>query len=146
MNIHKHLLLFVLLAGLSGCDGYVSSIPDMEVYLKRNLTTEKLNTFGAYLYVTEPVLAIDRIGFGGLLIVHAQDNIFYAVDLACPHEVDPDVRISPPDVMGICKCPTCGEEYDMSYGMGTPRKGISKETLKHYNVSFDDNDYIIVTR
>jgi hypothetical protein len=131
---------------LSACEGFVTSIPDRDVYFKRNINTENLTPFGAYLYVTEPQFALDRIGFGGLLIYHAQDNTFYAVDLACPKEVDPHVRIGRPSDAGLCKCDSCGEVYDMTFGQGIPTKGISKEPLRHYTVSFDENDYLFVTR
>jgi len=135
---------------LTACDGYVSSIPDTDVYFKRDINTLQLSPFGAYLYVTKPgtvpLYAVDRIGFGGLLIYHAQDNIFYAVDLACPKEVNANTRISPPDDLGMCKCETCGEVYDMTFGQGSPTKGIAKEPLRHYTVSFDENDFILITR
>jgi len=137
------LFLIVL---LSACNGYVSSIPDTQVYFKRDLNTVQLTPFGAYMYVTEPVFAVDKIGFGGLLIYHAQDNVYYAVDLACPKEVNAHVRISPPNDLGMCKCDSCGEVYDMTFGQGSPTKGIAKEPLRHYTVSFDENDFILITR
>jgi hypothetical protein len=146
---NRNQILFTLFAliGLTGCDGFVSSIPDREVYLKRTISIDgTLDVVGGYLYVDERVYSVDRIGYGGILIMHAQDDQFYAVDLACPNEVDPDVKIGRPDDMGICKCDSCSEEYDLSYGMGTPTKGISKESLKHYNVSFDETDHIYVSR
>jgi len=142
----KIALLPILFTLMAGCTGYVSSIPDLAVYFKRNINTENLTPFGAYMYVTEPVYAMDKIGFGGLLIYHAQDNVFYAVDLACPKEVTFNVRISPPDDGSKCKCETCGEIYDMTFGQGTPTKGIAKEPLRHYTVSFDENDFIFISR
>ncbi|MCX6308079.1 MAG: hypothetical protein NTY32_04320 [Bacteroidia bacterium] len=145
----KLALLPILLALIASCTGYVSSIPDRDVYFKRKFNTVQLSTFGAYLYVTDsgtvPLSAVDRIRFGGLLIYHAQDNVFYAVDLACPKEVTYNVRISPP-VYDMCKCETCGEVYDMTFGQGIPTKGIAKEPLRHYTVSFDENDFILITR
>lgn len=142
-NLALLLILFTLLAG---CTGYVTSIPDREVYFKRNINTENLTPFGAYMYVTERAYEVDRIGFGGLLIYHAQDNVFYAVDLACPKEVSANVRISPPDDLGMCKCETCGEIYDMSFGQGSPTKGIAKEPLRHYTFSLVENDFFFITR
>lgn len=138
--------LILLLVAFAGCEGYVSSIPDRDVYFKRNINTENLSPFGAYLYIVAPEYAVDRIGFGGLLIYHAQDNVFYAVDLACPKEVNPKVRIGIPNDAGMCKCDSCGEVYDMTFGQGSPTKGISKEPLRHYTVSFDENDFILITR
>ena len=147
----KRTLLPSLILGAIGllccrCDGYESSIPDANVYLRRNITVEKLTPLGSYLYVPERVLATDRVGFGGLLVVHGQDNNFYAVDLACPHEVNATVKVGPPDSKGLCHCAVCGEDYDMSFGMGLPQKHISKEALRHYNVYLEENDYLEVRR
>jgi len=121
-------------------------IPDRDVYFKRNINTEQLTPFGAYIYVTQPIYAIDRIGFGGLLIYHAMDNLFYAVDLACPNESNSKVIIGRPNDLGMCQCSSCGEVYDMCFGQGTPTKGISISSLKQYTVSFDGNDFIYVTK
>ena len=100
---------------------------------------------GTYLYVTT-TRGIDEIGFGGLLIYHALNNGYYAVDLACPHEANPIVRISPPDDLGQCRCDSCGEVFAMAAGDGFPLKGISKEPLKSYNVSIDEWDFITIYR
>ncbi|HET9570537.1 MAG TPA: hypothetical protein VFP20_03900 [Bacteroidales bacterium] len=143
MKVFFKIMAFFVVALLASCDGYVTSIPDREVDFQRNFNTSKLDYFGAYMYITQPSLASDRIGFGGLLIYHAQDNVIYAVDLACPKEVNANIRVSPPDELGMCKCATCGEVFDMFYGQGTPTKGIAKEPLRHYTVSFGDTDIII---
>lgn len=145
-TILKLLPILLLAWSMAGCEGYVSSIPDQPVYFKRNLNTSNLSPFGSYLYITAPELASDRIGFGGLLVYHAQDNVYYAVDLSCPKEVNPKVRIGKPSDAGMCRCDSCGEIYDMSFGQGIPTKGISKEPLRHYTVNIDENDYIFITR
>jgi hypothetical protein len=137
-------LLMAILYCLSGCDNTVSSIPDRDVYLKRSIINYSLGTIGNYLYITSPVLAEDRTGFGGLLVIHTLSDEYCAFDLACPHEANADVRIGVPSSMCICKCDSCGEEYDLSSGFGFPTKGISKESLREYTVSFDAYGYIYV--
>ncbi len=144
-NHLKLVSIWLLMLVVVGCENHVSSIPDMNVYFKRNINTEKIAMPGTYLYVTT-ARGIDQIGFGGLLIYHAFNNEYYAVDLACPHEVNPNVRISPPDDLGHCKCDSCGEVYNLSSGDGFPLKGISKEPLKSYNVSIDEYEFITIYR
>jgi hypothetical protein len=128
------------------CDGTVSSIPERDVYLRRYIDNYQLSVVGKYIYITTRVNAEDRLGFGGLLVIHALNGEYYAVDLACPKELDEDTRVGLPNDLCICKCPVCGEEYDMGSGQGNPTKGIAKETLKHYSVYQDDYGYIVVTR
>ena len=134
---------------MAGCQDYVSSIPDSPVYLKRNIYTDKLSNPGEYLYINAPKLATDRIGYGGILIVHSYDvndnGGYYAFDLACPVEADRNVKIGRPDQGLICKCDSCGEKYDLSLGLGVPLNHISKEGLRRYNAHLDGNN-IIITR
>jgi len=138
--------LLVLFLSFAGCQGYESSIPDRPVYLKRNIFTQSLGSMGNYLYVTKSNIATDRLGYGGILVVHAYDDNYYAFDLACPVELNQNIRVGKPDLSFICKCDSCGERYDLSLGLGVPLNHISKETLRRYKVHFDDNNNIIVTR
>lgn len=129
-----------------GCQGFESSIPDRAVSVVRNITLSgTLSDVGGYYYLDSRLNEVDRIGYGGILIYHGKDNSFYAVDLACPHEISQTVKVGRPNELGICKCDSCGEEFDMSFGMGTPTKGIAKEALKHYTVTFRGTDEIIIT-
>jgi nitrite reductase/ring-hydroxylating ferredoxin subunit len=148
MHIRQYIVpaLTISLILLSGCKDYESSIPDRDVYISRFISLSgNLADIGGYLYIDQKVNTIDRIGFGGILIYHAIDGKYYAVDLACPHEVSTDSKIGLPNSVGQCTCNTCGETYDMLSGQGTPTKGISKESLKQYSVSFKGSDEIVVT-
>jgi hypothetical protein len=140
------LLLPIMLVCLIGCSSYESNIPTRSVYIKRNINTYKLNSYGSYLYISSKSLSSDEIGYGGILIVYAFDGNYYAFDLACPVEVNENVRIGKPDGSLISKCDSCGERYDLSYGLGTPLNHISKQSLKRYSVSTDDYNNIIVTK
>jgi nitrite reductase/ring-hydroxylating ferredoxin subunit len=141
-------VLLLLIALLYGCNGFESSIPDRDVYIERIISLSGiLRNPGGYLYIdSQPVDKIEKIGFGGILIMHTLDDNYYAVDLACPHEINALVKIEPPNELGICTCKTCGEKFYMSDGSGMPQNGISKQALRHYNVSFSGTDRIIITR
>ena len=140
------LFLPIMLVCLIGCSSYESDIPVRSVYIKRNINTYNLNSYGSYLYISAASLSPDEIGYGGILIVHAFDGNYYAFDLACPVEVNENVRIGKPDGSLISKCDSCGERYDLSFGLGTPLNHISKQSLKRYTVSTDDYNDIIVTK
>lgn len=140
---HLRSLTAILVIVLStGCENYVSSIPDMPVSLQLNLLTEYPHlqyTPGQYAIIDRPTLMTDRIGFGGIVVV-ATANVnsqgrceLQAFDLACPHEARADIRIEP-DETGHAICHECGEMYDLLWGSGLPQNGISNEPLKHYTV------------
>lgn len=86
----------------------------------------------------------DRVGFGGILLYAGFDENYYAFDLACPYEADSSVKIKPNE-LGQAVCETCGSVYDISYGIGNPVEGPSKEALKRYKTSLQ-GDYIYISK
>lgn len=123
-----------------------SSLPDMPVAIIRTISLSgNLSERGGFLYINQRKNEFDRIGFGGILIYHGLNDEYYAVDLACPKDLKSNIIIERPDFSGLCKCPFCGEVYDMSSGFGTPTKGIAKESLKHYVINLIGQDEIQVT-
>jgi hypothetical protein len=130
---------------LIGCSRNESNIPARSVYIKRNIYTYNLTSYGSYLYITTKSISSDKIGYGGILIVYDFFGNYHAFDLACPVEVNENVRIGKPDGSLISKCDSCGERYDLSDGLGTPLNHISNQSLKRYSVSTDDYNNIIVT-
>lgn len=150
IKLQKTFILSAILLGclsfiLTDCSNDDKFIPDRPVYIRRYLNAYKLVTPGSYLYIDKRQVEKDMIGYGGILIVMAFDGQYYAFDLACPHEKSSSVKIGAPNEKLICKCPKCGEEFDVSWGAGMPTKGISKGYLKSYNVSVDEFNYITVT-
>jgi len=139
------LMMIGILLLIVGCESKETTIPDRPVYLRRNLVENNLLPVGSYLYVTQPV-GSDKLGFGGIIIVHTYEDDYCAFDLACPKEQTPSVRIGKPNELLICTCESCGEQYDLMYGLGTPLKGISKVPLKRYSAYIDpfDDQYIVV--
>ena len=138
--------LFLSLSALFiSCEPVETGIPDFPVSIKRNIDIYKLVNYGSYLYITEQEVDRDRIGFGGIIVVKAYDGIYYAFDLACTNEKNSSIIVGRPGETLICTCKTCGEVYDLSFGLGTPTKGLSKLPLKRYNTYIDDYNYLIVT-
>lgn len=142
----KKLLLLILPVVLTGCyDNYISSIPDYPVSLELNLTSTYptfRNSVNESLVFEKPVKATDRVGFGGILVYSGFDGNYYAFDLACPHEADSKIKIKAND-LGQAVCETCGSVYDISYGVGNPVSGPSKEVLKRYKTALQGDNLII---
>lgn len=140
-NKKKYLIcvFVVLIVVLSGCyDNYISSIPNYPVRLQLNLTSTYStfkNSVNQYLIFNKPVNANDLIGFGGVLVYTGFDGNYYAFDLACPHEAPEQNLKVVPNEEGKAVCETCGTVYNISYGIGDPIEGPSKETLKRYKTS-----------
>ena len=149
-NKKKYLIcvFVVLIVVLSGCDdNYISSIPNYAVSLQLNLTSTYStfkNSVNQYLIFDKPVNANDLIGFGGVLVYTGFDGNYYAFDLACPHEApEQNLKVIPNDE-GKAVCETCGTVYNISFGIGDPIEGPSKETLKRYKTS-PQGDWLIIT-
>lgn len=139
-------LLFLSLSALFiSCEPVETGIPDFPVYIKRNIDTNKLVNFGSYLYIEEREMESDRIGFGGIIVVKAYDGIYYAFDMTCTNEKNSTIHVGRPGGTLSCTCETCGEVYDLGFGLGVPTKGLSKLPLKRYNTYIDDYNYLIVT-
>ena len=148
--IFKLILASIVLAIMApalftSCKPVETGIPDFPVYIRRNIDTYKLINFGSYLYIDQRQLDKDRIGYGGILVVKAFDGFFYAFDLACTNEKDASILIGKPGETLISTCESCGEQYDLSFGLGIPTKKISKLPLKRYSTAIDEYNYLIVT-
>lgn len=139
-------ILFWLFTGCK--DNYISSIPNYPVYLELNLTasypTFKDNPY-QYLTFTKARFDYEAVGFGGILVFCGLGNQsshfeYFAFDMACPHEAQADVKVKPND-QGQATCEKCGTVYDISFGIGNPIKGPSKEALKPYKTSLKSKPF-----
>lgn len=92
-------------------------------------------------------------GFGGVLLVCASDNGYYAFDLSCPVEVKPTVQIEVDKETNYARCPLCDSTYDV-FGLdggavGAPHSGIAAEEnygLRRYAVlSGADGRYRLIS-
>lgn len=131
---------------LSGCDdNYISSIPPYPVNLQLNLTSTYptfRNNINSILLFEKPIQVNDLVGFGGILMYVDFNGNYCAFDLACPHEADQKIKVVPND-LGQVVCEGCGTVYNISYGIGDPVKGPSKEVLKKYKTSLQ-GDWLYV--
>ena len=133
---------------LISCDDtYISSIPDYPVYLELNLVTTYpifRNSYNKHMTFLTPITAVERTGYGGILVYTGFDGAYYAFDMSCPYEHQATVRVYPNE-LGQAVCEKCGSVYDIGYGVGNPSSGKSKEVLKKYKTIYS-NDVLYVTR
>ena len=125
---------------LSACEDInrQSSVPNTPVNYTVYITREHPNFVVANgfqtMTVTEKRFLEDYIGYAGLLIWVGMDNAYHAADLCCPHCVK---RTTPLTIDGLyATCETCGEVFDISFGLGIPTKGITREPLKKYTALY----------
>lgn len=138
-------ILILLVVGVA-CTKETNSIPDYRVRLSldTDLEDKALRIVTGYKTYTRSNIDynpnFEAVGFGGVLVVHAVDEHFYAFDLACPYEANPSVRIEVDELSLVAVCPNCKTEYSVfSYGgLGAPN-GVGKEYLKKYQVFAKDN-------
>lgn len=128
----------LIIGAATACtDDYISPIPDFPVSMQLNLSTNYptfRNSVNEHLTFTTRRFEIDRIGYGGILVYTGFDEQYYAFDMACPYELKTDVRVYP-NGLGQAVCEACGTVYDISYGIGNPTSGPSKDILKRYKTS-----------
>ena len=130
------LLFIAALILLTACEDInrQSSVPNMPVNYTVHITREHphfvvANGFQTMTVVQKQFLE-DHIGYAGLLIWVGMDNAYHAADLCCPNCL---IKTKPVEVDGLYAiCPTCGEEYDLSYGLANPTKGLTQYPLKEY--------------
>ncbi|GHV31422.1 hypothetical protein FACS1894177_06010 [Bacteroidia bacterium] len=140
-----------------------STIPNAPVKLTLNLNAYdyKLNISLAYSIFSigkypegRPSLAMDRLGYGGLLIINGigEETVnLYAYDMACPNEANSKILVVPNNESEIgtptaitAECSECRAVYYISDGTGAP-KSRSKYYLRSYRVmKTGDREYVVM--
>lgn len=142
----KRLLILTCLLVCS-CHEMHNPIPDYPVYLVLDLTFEDKalrDIPSSKAYTVQTVNSgVERVGFGGVLVVHAVDDRFYAFDLACPHEQSRNIHIAADENTLNAVCTVCGTRYDIGVGGTGAPNGVGKSYLKRYAV-IDTRPRIVV--
>lgn len=79
----------------------------------------------------------DAYGYAGVVIFIDGNGQYTSYDLCCPVCLKRDKPVEIDGFFAIC--PTCGEEYDLSGGIGVPTKGIAGESLRRYTTIYSGN-------
>lgn len=142
----KLILIAFLITSFSACDKEIyNPIPYAPVYytLNLNFLDNDLVPVLATKSITKPRTQVEKLGYGGLLIINGIGNNattnLYAFDLTCPVEIDKKIKVIA-DNAGNATCQQCGEKYNIGSGTGIPTFGISKHPLKQYTVNNTGNN------
>ena len=135
-------LLVMLIIGfvVTGCENVNrrSSVPYAPVDYTLNITREYphfvVENYPSPIVITKKKLLNEFIGYAGLLIWVGMDNAYHAADLCCPYCVKRNKPLKVDGIFAVCEL--CGEQYDISYGIGNPTTGVTNEPLKRYNTSY----------
>jgi len=145
----KTFCLFILFFSAISCDRIEENPVYGSVYLKLDLQNRDKVLRGIPSYKTYSLSkpGIDynpqqgeRIGFGGLLVVHTPfvgtESEYCAFDLACPNEQSPNrnTLVEADENMINAVCPKCGAKYQIMNGTGIALEG-KKHGLRSYRVS-----------
>ena len=97
-----------------------------------------------------PWTGLTYTGFGGILLVGDLSGAPYAYDLACPVEVNRNVRIEIDTQDNVAYCPKCGSRYSVFNNYGSPISGEArklKRGLRRFNVGPGMNgEFMVVSR
>ena len=151
----QFLLLFICIA--FSCEKeYHTTIPSYQVNVDLKLETLdfELKTNLAYKTITQPRTALEKLGFGGILVINGMGDDFiniYAYDLACPVEAQRDIRVVPDNMSSssaavstavTATCPKCGAVFNIAGGTGAPQSG-TKYYLRSYKVAGNGSLYAV---
>ena len=150
----KRILTLILFTAIAfSCEKeYYTTIPNVEVRFEIKLNSEdfELKTDLAFKTFTQKRLALDRLGFGGILVVNGMGEL-YAYDLACPMEASRNIRVIPDNLSSptspvptavTATCPKCGAVFTIVTGTGAPQSG-SKYYLRSYRVVGNGSQYTV---
>jgi hypothetical protein len=148
-NIGHTTLICLILCCLISCEtiNKKSPIPDSRLDFELHILRDapELNIVGNYKLINKPLHLYQYIGFGGILLYHTFDDEIVAFDLACPYEVNPGIKVDSITIIGEAICRKCHSVYDVAYGTGAPRKGVSTHYLRKYRTYFT-GDIIRITK
>lgn len=163
----KRLALFfltvALLLGTSACDSLDDTrVPGMPVHLVFNSVAD-WHTWGPggatdtrRFIISDservpagyPFTALDRTGFGGILLVNDVNGNILVYDLACPVECKSIVRIKVDTESLTAECPQCHSTYDIFSLYGHPLSGPAAREgygLRRYHASPGVSPYMVIT-
>ena len=149
----KRFCLFLLLFAVISCDKFGENPVYGPVYLRLDLLNrdkilQVAPSYKTYLYSRPGVdyqpQQNERIGLGGLLVVHTAVNGYRAFDLACPNEQNPNpnttVEVDKDGINAVC--PKCGTVYEIWHGTGMALEG-KKYGLRSYSITISGNSGIV---
>lgn len=138
--------IFSLFSLLFACKTEENPIPQYAVYLNLDLTYEDkaLKAVPSYKEYTAKNInpALERIGYGGVLVVHTMLDEYKAFDLACPYEVSATITVEVDDETLYAVCPKCNTKYEIGFGTGAAQ-GVSKHGLRQYNTILNGSKLIV---
>ena len=136
----KRFLFCLLVLWICGCSKLEESpVPNWRVYINIDLRFQDRDLVGTLSHksITEPRTANEYIGYSGVLVIcgiSTNGSTYYAYDLCCPNEVKRNIRIEVDDTGTKAICHSCGAEFEIAYGTGTPANNVSHYPLRCYQV------------
>jgi len=141
----KRFFLFIVFLSAVTCEKIPENPVYGSVYLRLDLQNRDKALRGVPSYqiysLSKPGIDYnpqlnERVGLGGLLVVHTPFDTWHAFDLACPNESTPNrntiVDIDEEGIYALCS--HCGTKYQIIDGTGIALEG-KKFGLKNYNIA-----------
>lgn len=110
---------------------------------KRFILTDTERTPSGY-----PYTALDRTGFGGLLLAEDVNGQVVVYDLSCPVECKATVRVKVDPESLTAECPQCHSTYDVFSLFGHPISGPAAEKgygLRRYHAVQGVSPYMVIS-
>lgn len=146
MKTVYRIVFAVLVLGLTACgNDKRSRVPSYPVQFDIDIVAEYPHFVPANGYqtltFTKKRYMTDYIGYAGLLVWIDFNQQYQAADLCCPNCLDQHKPLRIDGIFAVCD--SCGEKYDLSYGLAVPQKGICDQALRKYEVGIRGNHLLI---
>ncbi len=141
------LIICSILISVFACKTEENPIPSYAVYLNLDLTfkDKELKTIPSYKEYTSKNANTslgERIGYGGVLVIHTMLDEYKAFDRTCPYEVNSSITVEVNDDILYAVCPKCSTKYEIGFGTGAAA-GVSKHGLRQYNTILNGSKLIV---
>lgn len=142
--------LLLCIPAVFSCTDDKEYLPISPVYLDLNLTyrdKELRDVLGYKTYITPGKDYIDGkeyVGYGGILVINTITAGLCAFDLACPNEVNRNIRVEVDSDGLYAVCSHCGKKYEIGES-GSGWATDPKLRLTGYNVIANGSNKWVVT-
>jgi len=142
----KRLFISICLI-ITACAEHQNPVPNYPVHINVDLTyrdKELRDVPSSKAFTLKNInINFEQVGFGGVLVVHAIDDQYYAFDLSCPYEASRTTLVEADENTLTAVCPRCGTKYDIGFGGSGAPNGVSSHYLKRYTVTGSGSQLVV---
>jgi nitrite reductase/ring-hydroxylating ferredoxin subunit len=115
-------------------------IPNVSFFVSINLDDPRYSSRNTFIVVDD--VAGNRAGINGVVVYRLTNNTYYAFDLMCTNEKQPNCLVKIKDDI-TCECPYCKSQFLIATPYGDVISGKAPWPLKAYKTSLTGGGTIL---